>query len=321
MVVSAVPNGQWANMKYAKFDKREHIGIGAWSACSSHYKKDMSWASAPDCTSAEATQCWNWHMSSCDSSKDGANKKYEKSWENCTSHFKCTPAQWESACLAGSCEGSLHDEQCKNLTKAVTFDFAVSYENADSSNNAWEAGDVCRPLSDVCDNSDKIGHAGNLASVGLVFTCIAQVLLLAYLFRRLKQDMSKCLIAATANFALAWIMLLASWATFAGAVSGDATCVIVDVTTRKAALAKGSFGNIINEQGSYCYAFIISSWILLTCILPLAVQRVVFDMKHPFGSFTQPVQGPGSGEQKEAPSVAAQETNAGEQKKPREADV
>lgn len=254
-------------------------------------------------------------MSSCDSDKDGANSKYEKSWENCTSHFKCTPAQWESACLAGSCDGSLHDEQCKNLTKAVTFDFAVSYENGGSENIAWEAGEICRPLSDVCDNSDQIGHAGNLASAGLVFTCIGQVLLLAYLFRRLKQDMAKCLIAATANFALAWFMLLASWASFAGVVNGEATCVIVDVTTRKAALAKGPFGTIINEQGSYCYGFIIFSWILLTCILPLLVQRVLFDMKHPFGK------GQNTEEKPAAPSVAVQDTNQGKQSKGNEVNV
>jgi len=283
LLITGVPNAQWGNMKYAKFDPREHVGIGAWSACSAQYTEQMSWASAPSCTESEANACWSWHMGSCSSAEfadtAGANKNYEKSWENCTAHYQCTPAEWEAACLSASCGGSGHESQCKNLTAAVTRDIVVSYPN---SGVAWAEGDACRPLSDVCDNAGTLGHAGNFAVVGLLTAVAGQFCLLAYLFMRKSRDMSKVLLAATGAFALAWVMLLASWAAFASAVGGETTCTIVDVTTRKAALATGSFGEIINGGGSYSYGFVIFSWILLTAVLALVVQRVLFDMKNPY---------------------------------------
>merc|ERR1712137_1523495 len=96
--------------------------------------------------------------------------------------------------------------------------------------------------------------------------------------------MSKTLWGAVGAFALAWVMLLASWAAFASVVGGEATCTIVDVTTRKAVLVTGPFGEIINGGGSYCYGFVIFSWLLLTAVLCVVVHRVLFDMKNPFGA-------------------------------------
>jgi hypothetical protein len=280
LLITAVPNAQWGNMKYAKFDPREHVGIGAWSACSQQYTEEMSWASVPSCTATEASTCWSWHMSSCSSSADfadtaGANAEYEGSWDNCTAHFQCSPAQWEAACLAGNCGGSGHEDQCRNLTAAVTRDLAVSYAN---SGIAWEAGEACRPLDEVCDNAGTLGHAGNFGVVGLLATTAGQICVLAYQFFRKGRDMSKALWVATGSFAFAWVMLLASWAAFASAVGGETTCTIVDVTTRKAALVTGTFGEILNG-GSYTYGFVIFSWILVTAVLAMVVQRVIAESK------------------------------------------
>jgi len=285
LLITGVPNAQWGNMKYAKFDPREHVGIGAWSACSAQFTEQVSWATAPSCTQVEASSCWSWHMSSCSSADfadtAGANKNYEKSWENCTAHYQCTPAQWEAACLAAGCGGSGHESQCKNLTAAVSRDIVVSYSN---SGIAWSEGDACRPLNEVCDNAGTLGHAGNFAVVGLLAAVAGQICLLAYQFMRKSRDMSKILLGAAGAFAFAWVMLLASWAAFASAVGGETTCTIIDVTTRKAALVTGPFGEIINGGGSYSYGFVIFSWILLTAVLAVVVQRVLFDMKNPFSA-------------------------------------
>merc|ERR1719235_1631114 len=98
-LLCSVPNAQWANMKYAKIDPREHVGIGAWSACSAIFKKEVDWASAPNCTAQDLATCWDWKMGKCGeegfADTAGANSKYEKSWDNCTAHFKCSPEQWE----------------------------------------------------------------------------------------------------------------------------------------------------------------------------------------------------------------------------------
>jgi len=280
MLIVAVPNAQWANMKYVAFDPREHVGIGAWSACSKQYTKAVAWAEAPSCTQAEAATCWSWIMGSCSadgfSEAGGANKIYEKSWENCTSHFQCSPSQWEAACLIASCGGSQHAYQCQNLTRAVSRALSVSYGTA-GAGTAWEAGEACRSLDQVCDNAGPIGHAGNLAVVALLFVCLGQALLLVYQFLRKLRDVRMALVAAAVSFSFAWVMLLASWATFSGAVSGEATCVIVDVTTRKAVRATGPFGEIVNGGGSYSLGFIIFAWLLLTAVLPVIVHRIMHD--------------------------------------------
>merc|ERR1712066_382802 len=119
---------------------------------------------------------------------------------------------------------------------------------------------------------------------GLQAAVGGQICLLGYQFLRKGRDVSKVLWGAAGAFAFAWVMLLASWAAFASAVGGETTCTIVDVTTRKAALVTGSFGEIINGGGSYSYGFVIFSWLLLTAVLAVVVQRVLFDMKHPYGA-------------------------------------
>ena len=50
----AVPNAQYASMKYAAFDGRDHVGLGGWHSCSSMYKESMQWAPGPvSCNTTE----------------------------------------------------------------------------------------------------------------------------------------------------------------------------------------------------------------------------------------------------------------------------
>jgi hypothetical protein len=160
----------------------------------------------------------------------------------------------------------------------VTRSFDVKYGG---SGNAWAAGEACRSLHQVCENASSIGHAGNLGVVGIILVALGQACLLSYQFMRKKRDMSKLLWVSSGAFALAWVMLLASWAVFAGALYRETTCVIVDVATRSAVTATGTFADIING-GSYSYGYVIFSWILLTAVLAVVVQRVFHDMRHPF---------------------------------------
>jgi len=283
LLLLGVPNAQWSCISFADFDPRGHVGIGAWSACSDQFEEAMSFAPAPSCTPTEASTCWAWTMASCGtagfSDDAGANEAYESSWENCTAHFQCTAAQWEAACLSANCGGSSHSDQCKNLTAAVSHPGVVlSYPG---SGTAWEAGERCRPVEQFCDNHGMIGHAGNLAVASIVFALLGMALLLAYQGLRSMKDVSKALAASAAAFALTWVLLLASWAAFAGAANGKTTCTVVDATTRKAAVATGTFSDITRNTGSFSYGFVIGAWVLLTLTLPVIVHRVICDLKKP----------------------------------------
>merc|ERR1712137_727745 len=47
VLLFAVPNAKYADMKYESWDKRKSIGIGGWSACSVLFSGDEDWAAAP----------------------------------------------------------------------------------------------------------------------------------------------------------------------------------------------------------------------------------------------------------------------------------
>jgi len=282
LMLLGVPNAQWSCMPRADFDPRDHWGIGAWSTCSDVFEEAMNFGPAPSCTSTEASTCWDWKMASCTSTgfsdKYGANEAYEGSWENCTTHFQCTPKQWEAACLSATCGGSSHADQCKNLTAAVSNPgVELSYKNG----TAWQAGDRCRPMEDLCDDLGAIQSAGNLAVAGIVFAMLGMALLLVYQMLRSKKDVSKALPASVGVFALTWVLLLASWATFAGTVNSETSCTIVDATTRKAVVATGTLSDITKNAGSFSYGFVIGAWVLLTLTLPVIVHRVICDLKSP----------------------------------------
>lgn len=279
MLLMAVPNAQWGNMKYLNFDEREHVGVGAWSACSKMYEDQVVWAAQPArCDTSTLNMCAE--MSDCSNSdfsdKAGANEAYEKSWLNCTSTgVKCMTNDWYTHCTRMGCGGSLHQEQCYNVSKAVEYKGAVDYGPAGTA--VWNDGDACRPLSMLCDNSATLGHAGSLAVTALVFSICGQLLLLAYQAHRQKRDMRPSLVGSLVSFASGWFFLLLSWAVFAAELSNKTTCTVMDVSKSGAIKVTGPFGDIINERGSYTFAFVIGSFVLLTPVIGLVVQRVLHD--------------------------------------------
>jgi len=294
-LMAALPNSQWANLKYLNFDERDHVGIGAWSMCSAQFKKDMPWATTPDqaaCTTAVLDACADKKMPSCTntSSADyatfsdnaGVNKEYESSWTECRS--KCSTSKWEQHCKALSCPGSLHTKQCENITK-VEHDYSVIYKPVSSAGLAWSKGDLCRPVSDFCDNSAGLANIGNLGWAGFAFTVLGQACLMV---NSVKIEMVKPFFASIAFFALAWVLLLASWATFAGSLGDDVSCTVVDSvawgcgagansSSKCAVTAKGKFEDIVNP--SYIYGYVVGCWLLLSIIIALQSTQVPVLMK------------------------------------------
>jgi len=273
MLVVAVPNCQWGNLKYPKFDGRAHVGIGAWKVCSSMYESSQDWAPPrQQCTRAELEACGS--VTRCNegdlSDQAGANVKYEKSWLGCRTN--CSLDAWKSYCLDMNCGGSLHTTQCANVTEAVHQAFEVVYQA--SSEKAWLAGDRCRDVSALCGNGDKLGQAGNLGWSGCAFAMLGQVLLIGFCTMRGKHNMFKALVGSLVSNGLAWILLLASWAVFTSAVAEETTCTIIDASDAGAVLASGKFGDIIKGEGSYSYALVLGAWCLMTLVVGVLVQRV-----------------------------------------------
>jgi hypothetical protein len=273
VLIVAVPNCQWGNLKYPKFDGRDHVGIGAWQACSAMYTEDQTWAKPRlvDCSPADLQACGS--IKDCASEQDGANVKYEKSWVACRK--KCSPQAWETFCLGMACGGAadMHKEQCTNVTQAVNQKFQVTYR--DTKDLAWAKGDRCRDISEMCDNSSTLGRAGIFGWLGFVFAFLGQVLLLVYVFMGAKRpNLFKFMWGSLAAFFIAWVFMLVSWATFAGAVNGEATCTVMDASATGAVVASGNFGDIIHASGSYSYAFVIGSWLLTTIIIGVLAERI-----------------------------------------------
>merc|ERR1719221_683200 len=268
MLVVALPNCQWANLKYPKFDGRDHVGIGAWQACSAAYESSQDWARPlSGCSSSYLETC-----AAIPSCLDGdvSNEDYEKSWVNCRS--KCSLDAWASHCHGMKCGGSYHAEQCTNVTQAVHQNFRVEYQI--SNKPAWNAGERCRDISDICDNGEDLGNAGVLGWLGFGFLSLGQCLLMAYVAMHKKRDMLMCLAASLASFLLAWILLLCCWAMFANAVRSDVRCVIVDASGTGAVTATGAFGDIVRGQGSYSFAFVVASWALATTVVGVVSHRL-----------------------------------------------
>jgi hypothetical protein len=293
----ALPNAQWANIKHDKFDPREHIGIGAWSICSAQFTSDTPWAITPnpaECTEAFLDSCASTEMPAClDTTKadyidfsdmHGINKQYESSWVMARS--KCSTAQWKEHCLRLKCLGSRHEEQCTNLTK-VEEQYEVTYKTAGYEPAlAWSKGETCRPVSDVCSNSGPLKHMGNLGWASFVFIVLGQVCLIAY---RVKDKMVKLLSVGTGLFALAWVLLLSSWALMSKELGSDVTCTLVDSVAwgcggsdACAVTAKGKFQDIADP--SYTYGIAIGCWLLLTGVITLTS----IHLAECYGAFLQP---------------------------------
>jgi hypothetical protein len=237
------------------------------------YTSKVDWAPPiAECSQADLAGCAG--IADCNvagfADQYGANTDYEDSWVNCRA--SCSPSAWEAYCIGMQCQGSLHKEQCSNVTNAVKPSYQVAYRS--SAEPAWVAGDRCRSVGDMCDNDATLGKAGFFGWMGFAFLTLAQILLLAYRSMDRKDTKFKVLLGSLANFTLGWMWLLISWAIFASAVGSEATCVVMDASATGAVVATGNFGDIINASGSYSYAFVIASWIITSFVIVLMAQHV-----------------------------------------------
>jgi len=266
--------GKWADMKYQSWDKRNHYGIGGWGACSTAFEDTMAWAPPIDeagCDAAALKDCGKDLLEDCQSSAfsstAGSNSVYEKSWAGCRE--VCTTPQWQQWCNDQNCAGSDHSKQCQNVTDAVHRPYTVQHMPA---GNAWEEGELCRDVSFLCTGVDTdVKTAGDLGLAGLVFAMIGLGCLVTY---SMKQHLQPVLLVSLATWVLAWILLFASWAVFAGAVGKDAECKVEAESKKGVVIAVGKFGDIINESGSYTYGVVIGSWLLSVVPIVLISLRV-----------------------------------------------
>jgi len=275
-----VPNCQWANLKYPKFDGRDHVGFGAWETCSAMFEEKQHWAKAPsaECSQTDLKACAT--IKDCSkagfSDKMGSNSDYETSWVNCRKI--CSPKAWEAYCVGMACLGSQHEAQCNNVTAAVNPTYQVSYKS--STEPAWVAGDRCRSIGELCDNGATLQQVGGFGWAGFAFLAVGQILLVAYGAMGKKAIKFKVLVASVANFSAGWICLLISWAMFNSAVNTKATCTVMDASKTGVVVATGNFGDIINASGSYSYGMVIASWVLTTLVIGVIAQRIFTDFKN-----------------------------------------
>jgi len=138
--------------------------------------------------------------------------------------------------------------------------------------NAWEEGELCRDVSFLCTGVETdIKTAGDLCLAGLVFAIIGLGFLLVNVVR---PKMESSLLVSLASWALAWILLLASWAVFAGTVGKDAECKVEAESRKGVVIAVGKFGDIINSSGSYTFGVVIGSWLLSVVPIVLISLRI-----------------------------------------------
>jgi len=267
-------------MKYTSWDKRNHYGIGTFSSCSYAFKESMAWApmiNEAGCNATVLAACGKDILEDCQKSgfsdSDGANSKYEKSWVGCRE--ECLTSQWHKWCEDQQCSGSKHADQCKNVTETVQRPYTVKHMPA---GNAWEAGELCRDVGFLCAGVDgDIETAGKLSVAGLVFAGLGLACLIAHTMR---QNFQKVLLTSMGFWLLAWVLLLASWASFASIIGKDAECKVEAESRKGAVIASGKFGDIINGSGSYTYGVVCGSWLLASVPITLIGLRIK-DLRNP----------------------------------------
>lgn len=292
-LLMALPNAKWADIKFHTIDKRDHVGIGAWSACGALFKENVEWAGAPladgVAKSTELTSCMAMLQKKCTDSIStefstiaGANKEYEDSFYACK---KVSAKDWEEKCLALTGCGANHKSMCTNITAAIVRPYQIDYSQPGTKWTAPSRDDYaynpCIGLESLCTDVGKVKAAGNLGVAGTVFSSLGLALVIAYSVRNETTDVNKVLKGAAALLALAWVLLLASWATFASALGQDTTCYIQDDQNDGIVAAKGKFGDIINDSGSYTYYYVILAWVLITLVIGLVCLRISQEGKLP----------------------------------------
>jgi len=286
----ALPNAKWADIKYQKFDEREHIGIGAWSACGALFKNDVAWAPPPlsgGNLNTELVDCFAKLQGKCTNNTEfsnsaGANDEYESSFYDCR---KVSSKDWETKCLALTGCGTKNKKQCTNITSAVVRPYEIDYS---ASGNKWTAPskddyvhNPCIPLDSLCTDIGGVTHAGNLGTAGTVFLSLGLAMMVVYTFLNESKNVSKVLLMGATSLVLSWVMLLASWATFASMMGQSTTCYIESDHAEGIVAAKGKFGDIINGSGSYTYYYVIGAWVVLTLVLGVVIHRIFQERRLP----------------------------------------
>jgi len=274
MLLVAMTNAKFGDIKFPEFDKRDHVGFSGWKACSYGYKdNDMVWAKPYNmslCTDAALQTCASKSMSKCQtvsfSNTEDVNEEYEESWTSCRAI--CPMFKWKQWCMNQACGGTKHEEQCQNVADAVLRDYVVEYGPQGAGLVAWKKGDMCRPIGDICDNHKSIKVPGDLGVVALVLVFLGQGSVLAYNSIHKTKDANTTKLVLTGSLVCwlsAWLFSFMSWATYLEASKGETTCVVEDASGTGAVFAKGPFNKIANS--SYTYYCIITAWFLMKFII------------------------------------------------------
>jgi hypothetical protein len=231
----------------------------------------MVWAkpcNLTQCTDVVLQECASKSMAKCQkhisfSNVPDVNKDYESSWIACRE--TCPMFKWSQWCENQGCGGTLHRQQCQNVSSAVMRPYVVQYGPSSSNKHAWKKGDMCRDFDDICDNGQSVKVAGDCGVVGLVCVILGQITVIAYNSMHKKQDMTMVLATSLACWCLGWLFCFVSWTSYLSASKAEATCVVEDVSHTGAVLATGAFKDIANS--SYTFGCVVGSWVLLKVII------------------------------------------------------
>mmetsp|Transcript_26566 Transcript_26566/g.62072 ORF Transcript_26566/g.62072 Transcript_26566/m.62072 type:complete len:109 (+) Transcript_26566:3-329(+) len=83
------------------------------------------------------------------------------------------------------------------------------------------------------------------------------------------------LIAVIVIDALAWLLLLASWAHFVSTRGADASCIVAVPGDHGYVMTNAPFGDIVNSGGSYTFYLAVFSWVILSGVIGLLIYRIV----------------------------------------------
>eukprot|EP00931_Biecheleriopsis_adriatica_P059750 TRINITY_DN3580_c0_g3_i1.p1 TRINITY_DN3580_c0_g3~~TRINITY_DN3580_c0_g3_i1.p1 ORF type:complete len:872 (+),score=106.15 TRINITY_DN3580_c0_g3_i1:56-2671(+) len=266
LLCTSVPNNQWAMIRYEEFDGREHVGIGAWSTCSSNFKKPV-WYSAPmqDCPSQNLTTCFTELSAACAlhsfSSQPGANRVYETSWQRCRD--ACTIDRWQDECTSMACSSSNHVEQCNNVSSSVMYPANVTY----GTGRAWPSGSACRSNHELYDSelAAILSHAGTAGIIATASAFFGQISLLLGFNGKKKRSTKQILLASLFSFALCWTFILISLLLFNAVVLSSSTWTLMDARNSGAVRVEGRLEDVAAR--SLSHSLLIVSWCLVMPII------------------------------------------------------
>eukprot|EP00928_Gymnodinium_smaydae_P069760 TRINITY_DN5344_c0_g1_i2.p1 TRINITY_DN5344_c0_g1~~TRINITY_DN5344_c0_g1_i2.p1 ORF type:complete len:1338 (-),score=280.92 TRINITY_DN5344_c0_g1_i2:171-4184(-) len=288
----AVPNAQWASLRYASFDRRASIGIGPWQACSEAFAtRDVAWARAPpphaSCLAASARggggACAEVLAHACESfGGDGSGQSrsavaalYQDAWLNCS--WTCSPDAWKDSCASFERCHNGHGELCSTVAAAASFGrgqgVAVKYAPRSASSRyawVWQAGPRCR--QNACGSSTSLQAAGYAAATAASLLAFGEVLLLARLtglcsgFRMLR--------AALAFLVATLLSLTIALSCFAAALRGATQCVALEPSGGEGVLLRGTLADIAGGWLFPASGAIGVAWLAVALAVTIALVRL-----------------------------------------------